>query len=274
MVRADGRGKGGVIRGVSTHPCASTSNSGALVGPGPSPLAFPRLSPSVQHCLHPPALNILLPHQCTRSCSSFEAPSALRCSHCNAPALHCIIDCRVATCIAAPGRRQAARGQPCHAAPFLTPAACTWRACPRVDTPGYMCALMARAGVSFLLTWWGSAPTHTWHGVPPGYTVARGPTSRCGGLGTQKYFWRPSALRLALPPHCHMTGAADPPLYVIYLDAAPVIDGRSSAPLLEAGHTHASMCAFTLDLYLSASLLAIPCRTYLPTFAPSSSPLV
>ena len=39
-----------------------------------------------------------------------------------------------------------------------TPAVCTWRACLRVDTPRYVCALMARAGVSFFAHLVGSSP--------------------------------------------------------------------------------------------------------------------
>ena len=49
-----GGGMGGVIRGVSTHPCASTPNSRALVGPGPSPLLSPASPPLCSTvCTHP-----------------------------------------------------------------------------------------------------------------------------------------------------------------------------------------------------------------------------
>ena len=83
-----GRRKGRGIRGVSTHPCASTSNSRALVGPGPSPLAVPR-SPSLSATLFAPtraqysAATLETPVRCcltadrTRPCSTvavFVAP--------------------------------------------------------------------------------------------------------------------------------------------------------------------------------------------------------
>ena len=154
-----------------------------------------------------------------------------------------------------------------------TPAVCTLRACPRVDTPRYVCALMSRAGVSFFAHLVGSsAHAH----------VARLTTRTYSSTRPHQQMWRTRNPEVLLAPDrtlpCSTFALPHDwscvrSLYVAHLDAAPVIDGRTCTPA--GGRTHPRACArVTLDLYLSASLLAIPCRTYLPTFAPSSSPLV